>query len=281
MAPIFRVFAFAAKAARRSGASICSSGVGDKLHRGWPAPTTRKRTDLALPPDSAESFAREVDENLRRDQVRDAARRYGWMIGGAVLLFLVAVGGYLYWQERQVKSAEAATEELFTVLDDVGTGKAASVPARLDKLRTADPAAVRAAAGLSRAALALQLGDRKLASTIYSEIAADTDFAKPYRDLATVRGTALDYDKLGPDAVIARLQPLAEPGQPFFGTAGEMVGMALIAKGQRGPAAQLFAKIAADKSVPETLRSRAVQVAGTLGVDASASLPTGTAPAEQ
>ena len=57
--------------------------------------------------------------------------------------------------------------------------------------------------------------------------------------------------------------------------------MALLAKGQRGPAAQLFAKIAADKSVPESLRSRAVQVAGSLGVDASASLPSGTDSAEQ
>ena len=93
-----------------------------------------------------------------------------------------------------------------------------------------------------------------------------------------MRGTALDYDSLKPDEVIARLQPLAEPGKPFYGSAGEMVGMALIAKGQRGPAAELFKKIAADKSVPESLRSRAVQVAGTLGVDASASLP---APAEQ
>ena len=96
-----------------------------------------------------------------------------------------------------------------------------------------------------------------------------------------MRGTALEYDAIGPDAVIARLQPLAEPGQPFFGTAAEMVGMALLAKGQRGPAAQLFAKIAADKSVPESLRSRAVQVAGSLGVDASASLPSGTDSAEQ
>jgi hypothetical protein len=59
-----------------------------------------------------------------------------------------------------------------------------------------------------------------------------------------------------------------------------MVGMALIAKGQKSAAAQLFAKIAADKGVPESLRSRAVQVAGSLGLDASASLPTGATAAE-
>jgi hypothetical protein len=35
----------------------------------------------------------------------------------------------------------------------------------------------------------------------------------------------------------------------------------------------MFAAIAADQGVPDTLRSRAAQIAGTLGVDASASLP--------
>lgn len=236
---------------------------------------------MALPPDNAESFVREVDENLRRDQIQEAARRYGWLIGAAVLLFLGAVGGWLYWQERQAKQSEAATEELVAALEDISTGQTATAHARIDTLRQADSAGVSATASLTRAALALQQGNRKLASTIYGELAADTDLARPYRDLATLRGAALDYDTLGPDAVIARLQPLAEPGQPFFGSAGELVGMALIAKGQRGPAAQLFAKIAADKSVPDSLRSRAVQVAGTLGVDASASLPTGNATAEQ
>ena len=236
---------------------------------------------MALPPDNAESFVREVDENLRRDQLQERARRYGWLIGAAVLLFLLAVGGYLYWQSRQVQQAEAATEELAAILQDIDGPGAATAPARLDALRKSDNDGVRVTAGLTRAALAIQQGDRKLATTIYGEIAADADLAKPYRDLATVRGTALEYDAIGPDAVIARLQPLAEPGQPFFGTAAEMVGMALLAKGQRGPAAQLFAKIAADKSVPESLRSRAVQVAGSLGVDASASLPSGTDSAEQ
>jgi len=258
------------------------------VHPGWgrksgefTIPIDRKRTDLALPPETAESFAREVDENLRRDRARDAAKRYGGLIAGAVLLFLATVGGYLYWQSQQAKQAEQATEELTAALDEVGTGKPETVAPRFDSLRRSDAEGVRATAGFSRAALALQQGDRKLAATIFTELAADKKLAKPYRDLALLRGTTLEFDAIDPDAVIARLQPLAEPGQPFFGSAGELVGMALIAKGQRAPAAQLFAKIAADPTVPETLRSRAVQVAGTLGVDASASLPISNIAAEQ
>ena len=235
---------------------------------------------MALPTDTAESFVREVDENLRRDQMAARAKRFAGVAIAAVVLFLVAVAAYLYWQDRQRKAAEAGTEQLALTLQHVGSGKVAAAPAQLDVLRQSDAEGVKATAGLSRAALALQQGNRKLASTIYSEIAADKDLAKPFRDLALVRGTALDYDALKPDEVIARLQPLAVAGQPFFGSAGEMVGMALIAKGQKPAAAQLFAKMAADDNVPDSLRTRAVQVAGSLGLDASASLPTGSNPAE-
>jgi hypothetical protein len=235
---------------------------------------------LALPPDTAESFVREVDENLRRDQMAERAKRYGGIVAVAVVLFLLAVAGYLYWLHNQRLEAEAGTEQLATALQDIGSDKMDTAPAQLDALRQSDVEGVKATAGLTRASLALQQGNRKLASTIYAEVAADTSLSQAFRDVALVRGTALDFDSLKPDEVIARLQPIAEPGQPFFGSAGEMVGMALIAKGQKSAAAQLFAKIAADKGVPESLRSRAVQVAASLGVDASASLPTGATAAD-
>ena len=235
---------------------------------------------MALPPDTADSFVREVDENLRRDQMAERAKRYGGVVIGAVVLFLLAVAGVLYWQDRQKKQAEAGTEQLTGALQDIGANKMATAPATLDTLRQSDAEGVKAVAGLTRAALALQQGNRKLASTIYAEVSADTSLAKPYRDLALVRGTSLEFDALKPDEVIARLQPLAVAGEPFFGSAGEMIAMALLAKGQKPAAAQLFAKIAADDGVPDSLRARAVQVAGTLGVDASASLPTGPTAAE-
>ena len=176
-------------------------------------------------------------------------------IAAAVLLFLAAVGGFLYWQDRQAKQAEAATEAGRRRRSRTSAApRRASVPARLDTL--AQVAIAKGSAPpprLSRAALALQKGNRKLASTIYAEVAADSGLAQPFRDLATVRGTALEYDSLKPDEVIARLQPLAEPGKPFFGSAGEMTGMALLAKGQQGRRRRSCSpKIAADKQVPES-----------------------------
>jgi len=102
---------------------------------------------------------------------------------------------------------------------------------------------------------------------------ADKGIPEPYRDLALLRATTLEFDKLKPEEVISRLEPITKPGNPWFGSAGELTAMAYIKQGHNDQAGRLFAAIAADKQVPDTIRSRAVQIAGTLGVDASAAQP--------
>jgi hypothetical protein len=228
---------------------------------------------LALPTDPAESFVREVDENLRRDQVRDMAKAYGKWIVAAVILFLAAVGGYLFWTDRQKQQAAEEGEAISAALDKVEAGNAKGAAAELEPFGQSSNDVNRASAKLARAALALRQNDRKTALALYKEVAADDGMPQPYRDLATVRGTMTEYDQLKPDEVIARLSPLTEPGKPFFGSAGEMVALAMLAKGDRAGSGQLFAKIAADQQVPESIRARAVQFAGSLGVDATASMP--------
>ena len=234
------------------------------------------RIGLALPPDSTETFIREVDENLRRDQAQAFAKTYGGWLIGAMILLLAAIGGYLYWQNRQQEKAAVQGEELSQIISDISNGNVAAAPARLDNLAAKGNEGYRASALLTRAALAIQQRDLKLATSKYKEVAADDDLAQPYRDLATIRATALEFDSIKPEEVVARLQPLANPRNPWFGSAGELTAMALLKQNRRSEAGRLFAQIAADKQVPETIRSRAIQIAGSLGVDASASLPAST-----
>ena len=228
---------------------------------------------MALPPESGDTFLREVDENLRRDQMRDLGKKYGgWLVGG-LLLFLAAVGGWLYWQDRQRAAAAEDSETLSKIYTDIGAGKMASVPQQLDTLAGESGDVVRASALFARAAVAIEQNDRKLAAAKYHEIAADDGLAQPYRDLGLIRATFLEFDSIRPEEVIARMQPLAKAGQPWFGSAGEITAMAFLKQGKTAEAGRLFAAVAGDKQVPESIRSRAAQIAGTLGVDASAAIP--------
>ena len=228
---------------------------------------------MALPPESGDTFLREVDENLRRDQLRDMGRKYGGWLIGALVLFLAAVGGWLYWQNQQKAAAAEDSEVLAQVYADIGAGKLATVPQRLDAVAADGGDVARASALFAGAAVAIDRNDRKLATAKYHEIAADGDLAAPYRDLGLIRATTLEFDSIKPDEVIARMQPLTKPGNPWFGSAGELTAMAYIKQGKKLEAGRLFAAIAADKQVPDSIRARAVQIAGTMGVDASASLP--------
>lgn len=215
---------------------------------------------------------REVDDNLRRDRARDFAKQYGgWIIAG-IILFLIASGGFIYWQSYSQQHYERQVEQIAQIFKDIGSGDTSSAPKQLDDLSQSGSKGVRATAMFTRAAVAVQQNDMKLAISKYRDIAADSSLPQPYRDMALIRQTALEFDSLTPDQVVDRLKPLTRPGNPWFGSAGEMTAMAMLKAGKKNEAAQLFSAIAKDKSVPDTIRDRAVQVAGTLGVDASAAL---------
>lgn len=229
---------------------------------------------MALAPDNPnEAFLREVDENLRRDQLRDFGAAYGKWLVLAVVLFLAAVGGWLYWQNRQAQQAAEKSEELHRIFGDIATGKLDNAPKRLDSMAETGNDAIRASALMTAAAVALEGNDRAKAIAKYRELVNDEGLPQAYRDAATVRLTALEFDTMKPEDVIARLKPLAEAGNPWFGSAGELTALAYLKQGQKEKAGRTFAAIAADRTVPDSTRSRAVQIAGTLGVDASASLP--------
>ncbi|MBW0006993.1 MAG: tetratricopeptide repeat protein [Sphingomonas sp.] len=225
---------------------------------------------MAQPPDISESFKRDVDENLRRDQLRDFFKKNGSWLIAAVVLFLAVSGGMIWWRQHQMQVHGAETEKLAEVYKQIGSGNTSQAPQQLDELSKSGSKAVSASAKFARAALALQQNDTKRALGIYKSIADDSGMPDPYRRAALIRQTALEFDSLKPEEVIARLAPLAKPGEPWFGTAGEMTALALIKQGKKQEAGQLYAAIAKDNGAPETIRARAVQVAGSLGVDASA-----------
>ena len=228
---------------------------------------------MALPPDSSETFIKEVEENLRRDQFQSFFKTYGGWVIGAVILFLAAVGGWIYWEQRQNQQSAAESEELHAVFGDIADQQMKTVPQRLDKLDDSRNDIVKASAILAEAAVALDKNDRAGAIAKYRQVAGDDSLPQAYRDLGTIRVTALEFDAIAPEQVVARLEPLAKAGNPWFGSAGEMTALAYLKLGKKAEAGRMFAAVAADKQVPPTIRSRAVQIAGTLGVDASASLP--------
>ena len=237
---------------------------------------------MALPPDSSRKpddktardaaqkdvLLREVDEALREDEMRGLAKRYGVPAGVALVLGLAALGGWLWWNEAQKDAAGERGEQLTVALDRVEAGNLDAAKTQLAPLAAENSGGTAAAAKLLQGGIALEQGRKADAVKLFGEVAADGDAPQPFRDLATLRKVAANFDAMPPAEVVKRLKPLAVPGKPWFGPAGELLGLAYLKQGNDKLAGPLFASIARDKEAPETLRRRARQMAGVLGVDA-------------
>lgn len=211
---------------------------------------------------------REVDDALRQDEAIDLYKRYGKPVGAAVLLALALFAGYLIWDHYR-DAARAERAEKFTVaLDKLESGGLDAAVKAAAPLAADGSDGTQAAARMLQAGIAEEQGKAAEAAKAFDAVAADTSAPQPFRDLATIRSVALRFDTLPPATVIALMKPLAEPGKPWFGSAGELLGLAYVKQGNNTLAGPLFAAISRDKTAPDSLRRRTRQMAGLLGVDA-------------
>lgn len=222
---------------------------------------------MALTPQNSQEFMREVDEAVRQERLLSFWQRYGRWILAAVILGLATFGGWIYWQHRQQTQSQAVSEQMDTVIS-AAIGGGTPDTKELDTLTKASQSGYRASALLVKAGVAARKGDTKAAIAIYSAMATDKTFDQPYRDLAIIRQTTLEYESLKPQQVVDRLRPLAVEDAPWFGSAGEMVAIAYMKMGKTDLAGPMFAAMAKDEKVPQSIRSRARQMAGLLGIDA-------------
>lgn len=231
-------------------------------------------------------FLREVDEALREEQMVEAVRRWAKPVGAAVLLLLLAMAGYMVWDSQRKQAALALTEKIVLALDKIDAGQLDAAARELEALRNQGSDGNRAVVAMSLGAIAMDQGKAADAAKQFDAIAANAAMPKPFRDLATIRAVTIRYDAMKPEDVIARLKPLAVPGSAFFGSAGELLGLAYLGAGKPELAGPLLAQIGMDKTVPESLRKRARQFSSGLGYDGGQQVtadnpdqPTGTADA--
>jgi hypothetical protein len=215
-----------------------------------------------------EVLMREVDEAVRQDEAAEFARRYGKVIAVGLVLALAAFGGWLWWGEHREGQLERGSEEFIQALDQLQAGNRTKASEMLAPIAEDGTPAAAAGAKMLQAGILVEKGETAKAAPMFFAVADDEEAPAAYRNLAAVRGVAASFDTIEPQQVIDRLKPLAKPGNPWFGSAGELVAMAYLQQGKPDLAGPLFAAIAKDEAVPASLRSRTRQMAGNLGYDA-------------
>jgi hypothetical protein len=198
----------------------------------------------------------EVDEEVRREQLKKLWERYSIFIIAGAILIIAAVGGWRGYQYLEAKKAAEAGAAFEAAAELSEQGKHAEAEAAFTKLAATAPYGYRMLSRL-RAAAEVATRDPQAAAKLYDDIAADRSVAAPEQDLARIRSAGLLLDTASYNNLLQRLEPATAPGATYRHTARELLALSAWRANDAAATRQWLDMIANDGATPASLRSRA------------------------
>jgi hypothetical protein len=198
----------------------------------------------------------EVDEDVRRDQLKKLWDQYSIYIVAGALLIIASVGGWRGYQYLEAKKAAEAGAAFDKASELSEQNKHAEAESAFIDLAAKAPSGYRMLARL-RAAAEAATRDQQAAVKLYDDISADRSIGAPEQDLARVRAAALLLETASYPNMLARLEPVTAPGATFRHTARELLALSAWRANDAAAARQWLDVIANDGETPPSLRSRA------------------------
>ncbi len=198
----------------------------------------------------------EVDEEVRREQLKKLWEKYSIYIIAGMILIVAAVGGWRGYQYLEAKKAAEAGTAFDKAVELADANKHAEAEAAFADLVAKAPFGYRT---LSRLRLAAEIANRDApaAAKMYDEIAADRSVGVADQDLARIRAAQLLLETASYPNMKERLEAAAAPGATFRHTARELLALSAWRANDAAAARQWLDMIANDGETPPSLRSRA------------------------
>lgn len=207
---------------------------------------------------------KEVDEDLRRDQLDKLWRRYGaYVIAGAIAIVL-ATAAYVYWQNYRLKQVMAEGDAFFQAVMLRSASQEREAAQAFSALADRSSDGYGMLARFNEAGTLADRGELAQAVDIYDRLSSSAS-DRTLRDIATLCSVSLSLDTVDPAELKARLDPIAAPDNPLRFSARELLALLALRKGDFAVAKQMFTELSTDKSVPQGIRTRAQEMLPTFG----------------
>ncbi|MGB6913428.1 MAG: tetratricopeptide repeat protein [Pseudolabrys sp.] len=203
----------------------------------------------------------EVDEEVRREQLKKLWDRYSLYLIAAAILIVAAIAawrGYEYWVAKRAATAGAAFEAAMSLSEQ---SKYTEAEAAFAKVAAEAPEGYRVLARM-RAAGALAQVKPAEAVKAYDEISADASVGAIWQDLAAVRAGMLLVDTLSFIDMRSRLDAATEPSRSFRHTARELLALSAWRNHELAAARKYLDMITGDPDSPAGTRARAEVLSG-------------------
>ena len=198
----------------------------------------------------------EVDEEVRRDQLKKLWDQYSIYIIALAILVIAAVGGWRGYQYLEAKKAAEAGAAFDKAAELAEQNKHAEAEAAFADLATKAPYGYRVLSKL-RAAAEVSARDKAAAARMFDDIAADSSVGASERDVARIRAAQLLLETTTYPNMLQRLEPATAPTATFRHTARELLALSAWRANDATATRQWLDMIANDGDTPPGLRSRA------------------------
>jgi hypothetical protein len=227
----------------------------------------------------SDNIFREVEEDLRREQLARLWDKYGVHVliaAGAVILLVGAFNGYRWYETKQASENGSA---FFQATQQVEGLKYDDARAALGTLAKDAPSGYRLLARLELAALHVKEGKKAEAVALYDEVAGSAADGI-LKDFARVQAAAIRLDDADAAEIARRLDKLDADSSPWRYSARELLALAAYRAGNTAESEKLLTRILSDPFAPAEMRKRAesmlallVKVPGGAGAEASKTPP--------
>jgi hypothetical protein len=198
----------------------------------------------------------EVNEDVRREQLKRFWDKYSLLIVALVVLVIAGVGGWRGYQYVEGKKAFEASAAFDRAIDLSEQNKHAEAEAAFTKLAAEAPSGYRTLARLRAAGEAVER-DKTAAVAMFDAVGADGSVNLADRDLAKIRAGGLLVDTASYDDLKKRLDPVATGTGTYRHTARELLALSAWRNSNPDAARQWIDQISNDAETPAGLRSRA------------------------
>lgn len=204
-----------------------------------------------------DSFIREVNEELRSDQMKYVWKRFRPLIIAVAVLIVggaIAKEAYEYWQTH---NSSQSGDRFLAALQLAAQNKNDEALAAFEALEKDGSGSYPVLARLRAASVQQAKGDTAAAIASFQAVGNDTSAPQAMRDLAKMRAAWLLIDTGTYDQVAAEVQAMANPGNPLANSAREALGLSAYKAGNMAQAKQWFEQIANDAAAPRNIANRA------------------------
>ena len=213
----------------------------------------------------------QVEEELRSDRYKRLARTWLPVVGGILLVALIAALAFWGWDSMQTSRAAKASVAYERGLESMGANNPVGADAAFAQAAKDGNGAYKALALMQRAGIALTAG-RDAEALTYLDDAAKATRDPLISDAAALKAAWIAMDTATLEDLQTRLKPLVDAKRPFSAFALQAQAMAMLQHGKPAEAREILVVLKNGLDTPQQVSQQAELAINTIDAGGAANL---------